>query len=432
MPTFPNYERYKDSGVEWVGSIPNNWSVKVTKYTCLINPSGDRAQKDEQVTFLPMEAVSTNGQYDVSRVDIRSSFPASLTEFRQGDVLLAKITPCFENGKGTILERLPTRKGIGSTEFHVFRIHNNQLFPKFLYYAIHNQAFRDYAEVFMEGSAGQKRVTTPFIANSKIPVPSLEEQKRIVEFLDRTTTEIDRAISQKQRLIELLQEQKAIVINQAVTKGLNPNVSMRDSGIRWLGQIPEHWEIWRSKRLFSPRKEYAQPDDIQLSATQAYGVIPQEEYEERVGRKVTKVFQHLEKRRHVEIGDFVISMRSFQGGLERAWSKGCIRSSYVVLEPSEKVNIDFFSYLFKSSSYISALQSTAIFIRDGQDLNFDNFCAVDLVLPPIEEQRAIAQIINETVTNATKAIEEIQKEIQLIQEFRQITISQAVTGKIKV
>ena len=217
MVGFPKYKSYKDSGVEWLGEIPSNWLVKAIKHTSLINPSGDRAQKDEQVTFLPMEAVLVNGQYDVFRVDIRNTFPASLTEFNQGDVLLAKITPCFENGKGAFLEELPTQKGIGSTEFHVFRVDKKQLTPKFLYYTIYNGAFRTYAQVFMEGTAGQKRITTPFISNTKIPVPSIEEQKRIVEFLDRKTAEIDQAIAQKQRLIELLQEQKAILINQAVT-----------------------------------------------------------------------------------------------------------------------------------------------------------------------------------------------------------------------
>ena len=262
--------------------------------------------------------------------------------------------------------------------------------------------------------------------------PELKEQKRIVEFLDRTTTDTDRAIAQKQRLIELLQEQKAILINQAVTKGLNPNVPMRYSGIAWIGEIPKHWEVWRSKCLFSQRKEFAQADDIQLSATQAYGVIPQEEYEDRVGRKVTKIFQNLEKRRHVEVGDFVISMRSFEGGLERAWAKGCIRSSYVVLKPSAQINIDFFSYVFKSQAYISALQSTANFIRDGQDLNFDNFCVVDLTLPPIEEQRAIAQILDTATADNAKIAEQTQKEINLLREFRQIVVANVVTGKIKV
>src|SRR5207302_9374331 len=123
---------------------------------------------------------------------------------------------------------------------------------------------------------------------------------------------------------------------------------------------------------FVPRIELARPDDVELSATQAYGVIPQVDFEQAVGRKVTRIFQHLEKRRHVEVDDFVISMRSFQGGLERAWASGCIRSSYVVLKPSPETQVGYFAHLFKSMDYIRALHATSNFIRDGQDLNFDN------------------------------------------------------------
>jgi len=205
-----------DSRINWIGEIPSNWILKAIKHISFVNPSGNRAQKEEQVTFLPMEAVLANGQYDVSRVDIRKAFPASLTEFNQGDVLLAKITPCFENGKSAFLEELPTQKGIGSTEFHVFRVDKKQLTPKFLYYAIYNEAFRTYAQAFMEGTAGQKRITTPFISNTKIPVPSIEEQNRIVKFIERQTSETDQAIAHEQRFIKLLQEQKTIFISQAI------------------------------------------------------------------------------------------------------------------------------------------------------------------------------------------------------------------------
>lgn len=112
---------------------------------------------------------------------------------------------------------------------------------------------------------------------------------------------------------------------------LKPYSEYKDSGLPWLGEVPAHWEIARSKRLFKQRKEFAQPEDQQLSATQAYGVIPQALYEQKTGYRVVKISMHLDKRKHVQADDFVISMRSFQGGLERAWAAGAIRSSYVVL-----------------------------------------------------------------------------------------------------
>lgn len=208
---------------------------------------------------------------------------------------------------------------------------------------------------------------------------------------------------------------------------LKPHAAYKYSGVPWLGQVPAHWRISRSKRLFSPRKDLAQPDDVQLSATQAYGVIPQAEYEEKVSRRVVKISMHLEKRRHVEKDDFVISMRSFQGGLERAWASGAIRSSYVVLKPEPTVDVGFFAYLFKSHDYIRALQSTADFIRDGQDLNFSNFCQVDLPLPPMDEQVAIGRFLDHANRRIDRFIRAKKKLVALLKEQKQAIIHRAVT-----
>lgn len=201
----------------------------------------------------------------------------------------------------------------------------------------------------------------------------------------------------------------------------------RDSGTQWLSKIPSHWKVTRSKFVFTQRTERARKDDIQLSATQAYGVIPQEEYEEKIGRKVTKIQFHLDKRKHVELDDFVISMRSFQGGLERAYATGCIRSSYVVLRPLITSNPGYYTYLFKSQRYIEALQTTASFIRDGQDLNFENFSKVDLLVPSYQEQTAIANFLNKKTAQIDAAIAIKEQQITLLKERKQIMIQQAVT-----
>jgi type I restriction enzyme S subunit len=214
-------------------------------------------------------------------------------------------------------------------------------------------------------------------------------------------------------------------------KGLFPPYpAVKDSGARWLGAIPTSWSVMRSKRLFVPRTELARPEDVQLSATQAYGVIPQVDFEQAVGRKVTRILQHLEKRRHVEVDDFVISMRSFQGGLERAWASGCIRSSYVVLRPAAPLVVGYYGYLFKSIGYIRALQSTASFIRDGQDLNFANFCEVDLPCPPLSDQTAIARFLGDADRRIRRYIRAKQKLIKLLEEQKQAVIRRAITRGI--
>ncbi len=201
----------------------------------------------------------------------------------------------------------------------------------------------------------------------------------------------------------------------------------KDSGLEWLGEVPYHWEISRSRRVFTQRKELARKDDQQLSATQAYGVIPQADYEERIGRHVVKISMHLEKRRHVEPDDFVISMRSFQGGLERAWARGAIRSSYTVLEPAIKVAPSYFAYLFKCPQYIGALQSTGNFIRDGQDLTYQNYILVDLPLPPLAEQERIGAFLDEKTAEIDRLIAKKQRQIELLDEQKAILINRAVT-----
>jgi len=197
--------------------------------------------------------------------------------------------------------------------------------------------------------------------------------------------------------------------------------------IPWLTRLPDRWQVIPSKRLFVHRKERAREGDIQLSATQAYGVIPQAEFERLVGRKVVRITHNLEKRAHVEPDDFVISMRSFQGGLERAWARGCIRSSYVVLEPTPQAHVGYFAHLFKCADYISALQATSDFIRDGQDLNFGNFSLVDLPLPPKEEQEKIARFLDRESFRIKKFIRNKRRLIELLREQKQNIINQAVT-----
>ncbi len=209
--------------------------------------------------------------------------------------------------------------------------------------------------------------------------------------------------------------------------GYSNYTATRESGEYWLGTVPRQWEVIQSRRLFAQRKEQVKAGDQQLSATQDYGVIPQKEFESLAGRKVVQLLLNLDKRKHVELNDFVISMRSFQGGLERAWSSGCIRSSYVILKPQPGVVPGFFGYLFKSTAYIQALQSTSNFIRDGQDLNFGNFTKVNLPVVPVLEQTQIAKFLDYETARIDALIEKQQQLIALLKEKRQAVISHAVT-----
>ncbi|MGF6427330.1 hypothetical protein [Bradyrhizobium elkanii] len=208
----------------------------------------------------------------------------------------------------------------------------------------------------------------------------------------------------------------------------SPYPKYKDSGVEWLGAIPEHWNVGQSRRLFALRNERAHFGDDQLTASQKHGVIPQKLFMEIEEQKVVQVVLNPEILKHVEPGDFVISMRSFQGGIEYSSYRGCISSAYVMLIPSPKVHGPFFKYLFKSQAYIQALQSTTNLVRDGQALRYNNFTKVDLPLVPIEEQIAIAAFLD----MATSKFMSLANLSRLIGSFGQLNEQGEIASLLKL
>lgn len=432
LTAMPKYETYKDSGVEWIGDIPAHWNIKKLKYISNVNNQTlpENTPADFSFDYVDIGSVTLENGIEKVETFLFSDAPSRARRLaKQGDTVVSTVRTYL---KAISYVDRKSSEYIYSTGFAVINPKDENS-SKYLTHFIKSDAFTNQVDDVAKGIS-YPAINSSELSNLLVVEPSTPEKNAIADFLDEKTAKIDDAIAIKERQIELLNERKQILIQQAVTQGLDPTVPMKNSGVAWIGKIPAHWEVRRSKFVFCQRKERARAGDVQLSATQAYGVIPQEQYEEMIGRKVVKISFHLEKRKHVEIDDFVISMRSFQGGLERAWASGCIRSSYVVLRPVNKDEIDagFFSYMLKLPTYINALQMTASFIRDGQDLNFDNFAQVDLFVPPIEEQQAIFSAIQSKVNKINKSIVLLMKQITKYQEYKTTLINSAVTGKIKV
>jgi len=210
--------KLKPSGVEWLGEIPEHWGVKKLKYVASVNYS-KRMQHNKElkdVVFLPMEKVSEEGYiYQEIRKYIHE-VTSGFTYFERGDVIVAKITPCFENGKGAILNNLETPYGYGSTEFHTLKANDNIL-PVYLYYITKSERFMKIGEAFMTGSAGQKRVPASFIENFYIGLPAIETQKQIIKYIEDETYKIKNTILIIEREIELMQEYRTALISEVVT-----------------------------------------------------------------------------------------------------------------------------------------------------------------------------------------------------------------------
>ncbi len=424
------YPAYKPSGVEWLGDVPAQWGVRPLKHWLEINQSvlPEDTNPDSVLEYLDVGSVGTGHLVSAPRrVPFRDAPSRARRVVRERDTLVSTVRTYLK-----AVWHANTAGLIASTGFAVLTPRSDTS-SRFVSYVCQSQPFTD---AVMANSVG---IAYPAIAETKleslaVAVPPPAEQAAIARFLDHATSRIDCYIRAKEKLIALLAERQRAAISEAVGGKTNvetgrPYPSYRDSGIGWLPEVPSHWETRRSKSVFRPREELARPNDVQLSATQAWGVIAQADFEERVGRKVVRISQHLDKRRHVETDDFVISMRSFQGGLERAWTAGCIRSSYVVLRATTEVSCDFFAFLFKSVGYINALRSTADFIRDGQDLNFDNFCRVDLPFPPVDEQQRIGSALNDQLAALSRGIDRSQEEIARLKEFRQRVVADVATGK---
>ena len=265
------------------------------------------------------------------------------------------------------------------------------------------------------------------LSNEKIPLPPLAEQKQIVRYLEDKTSKIDAYVSEKEKEILLLQELKQKTIADAVTKGLNPDVKTKDSGISWIGEIPEHWEIRKMKYCFSERSEKNHPKEPVLCATQSQGVIPQSMYKNRVV-VVNKGFEGLKL---VKVGDFVISLRSFEGGIEYAYYQGIISAAYTVLTPNNEC-ANYFKLLFKSNPFIQLLQTCVTGIREGQNINYQMLGRKYIPLPPLDEQRAIVAYIEEKCQKIDSLTTELQSEIDYLKEYKQRLIADCVTGQVNV
>jgi type I restriction enzyme S subunit len=205
------------------------------------------------------------------------------------------------------------------------------------------------------------------------------------------------------------------------------HAAMKDSGVAWLGKIPAHWDVVQSRRMFDERKEKARPGDVLLTASQKYGMIPQSEFMELEGRRVVEINKGANSLIHVEAGDFVISLRSFQGGLEFSRTAGSITFHYVPIHAVKGVHEPFFAHLFKSSTYIQALRATANLIRDGQDMRFSHFAQVPLPVVPMKEQVAIADHLDHETARIDNLTARKTRFIELLAEKRQALIIHVVT-----
>lgn len=447
------YPKYKPSGVEWLGDVPEHWEVKRGRFSVRVNPPSEILRKlpvETEVSFVPMEAVGVDGGLKLDQEKPISEVGAGYTEFQEQDIVVAKITPCFENGKAAIAQGLTNKAAYGTTELHVLRSRKD-MDHRFLFYVVLSDTFRKLGEAEMYGAGGQKRVPPEFCKDFRISIPPRPEQEAIADFLDDRTAKLDALIEKKRALIGKLKEKRSALISRTVTKGLppeavqaglNPKPKLKPSGNFWLGDIPEHWKMTRIKRITSVRGRIGfrgyTTDDLVNEEDGVLALGGSNLGDNGLIRLDKRTFLTWEKydespEIQIEIGDLVLGQRGTCGKvalIKDDITPATINPSLVILkQPS--VDARYLCYWilgrFVQSIFDSFLSATAVPMLSQQQIG-----NVDICHPPFAEQEAIANYLDRETANVDRMIQKVETAIEKLTEYRTALITAAVTGKIDV
>jgi type I restriction enzyme S subunit len=442
--SIPRYGVYKDSGLDWLGQVPAHWTIKRLRFVVELNPSkAELASIDRatEVSFLPMEAIGDDGSIRLERIRTIADVETGYTYFRDGDVTLAKITPCFENGKGALMEGLTAGIGFGTTELIVARPKASQILGALLNWIFRSPNFRAQGEASMYGAGGQKRVPDDFVRNLEWALPPLDEQTTIAAFLDRETAKIDALIAEQEKLIILLAEKRQATISHAVTKGLNPSAPMRDAGVEWLSQMPAHWSITRLKFVASVQTGIAKGKDTngKQTITVPYLRVANVQDGFLALNDVATIeieAEQLERYRLLpgdvlmnEGGDFD---KLGRGAIWQGEIADCIHQNHVFAVRPHGISSEWLNRV-TSSQYAQfyfmgrSKQSTNL-----ASISSTNIMELPILLPPPREQEAILQFIGSEITRLDSLKDQSRQAIRLLVERRSALIAAAVTGQIDV
>ena len=417
----------KDSGVQWLGSIPKEWSVGKVKHEFYATKTivGDNVNDYERL------ALTLNGVIKRSKDAGDGLQPEKFDGYQilKEHELVFKLIDLANVSTSRV--GLSPYTGIVSPAYIVLH-HRKDMNPRYGKYYFLSMWMN---EVF--NHIGGDGVRSALNAKDLLNIPylkvSLDEQQAIADYLDETCSRIDEIIAEAKASIDEYKNLREAVISNATTRGIKKNRSMKSSGVEWLLKIPADWNDLSPKVVFTQRKDRAIKGERQLTASQKHGIMYQDDYMKEEGVRIVTVEKDFNILKHVEPDDFVISMRSFQGGLEYSYLRGCISSAYVMLIPNHKyVYSEYYKWFFKSDKYINALQSTSDLIRDGQALRYANFVKLKLFDIPIEEQKEIADYLNKKVPKIDSLISEKESLINDLEAYKKSLIYEVVTGKRRV
>ncbi|TMC22187.1 MAG: restriction endonuclease subunit S [Chloroflexi bacterium] len=415
------YPAYKDSELPWLGKVPQHWETKRLKYVAPMSRV-KLAEQPADLPYLGLEHIEAKtGQVLLN--DLAEHVESAVSLFDKGNVLFSKLRPYLAK------VALAEFRGTCTTELLVFQP-GKLIDSKFLFYRLLSQDFIAFANSMTYG-AKMPRASSEQISNAVISFPALSEQKVITQLLDYKLCEIDDFIKTKQSLIDLLNEQKMVLTHNAITHGINAHVRLKPSGVRWLGEIPEHWEVKRARYYFREIDERsATGNEELLSVSHITGVTPRSE------KNVTMFLaESYEGYKMCQAGDLVINiMWAWMGALGVSAYSGIVSSSYGIYRQKQKFfHWRYLDYLLKLKPYVAEFTARSTGIHSSRlRMYTDDFFDIPIIRPPLAEQERIVCSIEQEHAPIDHAISVAAREIALVQEFRTALISHVITGKVDV
>ncbi|MCF7970480.1 MAG: restriction endonuclease subunit S [Methylococcaceae bacterium] len=432
------YAKYKDSGVEWLGEIPNHWmSTELKRYSVV--QGGYAFSSDSFIeagkAVIRIGDIKQDGSVSLESCKYIKSENAdqySQYQVNNGDLLMA-MTGATIGKVGRFKENEPALLNQRVGSFKCNRIYLNY---RFFWYVLNSSGYQEYIKITAFGGA-QPNISDSGMVGYQSAFPLENEQTKIAQFLDHETAKIDTLIEKQRRLIELLKEKRQAVISHAVTKGLNPNAPMKDSGVEWLGEVPEHWKLIKVSYV-GQILNGSTPDKNNLSYW-TDGTIPwlsssclNSDIINEPSSYITKNAYDSSSVELIPSGALLVGMVG--QGKTRGTSAilsidSCINQNMAAIIPNSKININFIFYIFQSM-----YQDLRELGRGGNQaaLNCEIIASVRIPLPSIEEQNKIVRFLENLLNKLELASHLGLEQIALLQERRTALISAAVTGKIDV
>ena len=418
------YARYKDSGISWIGEVPEHWlSCSLRKYLSFVS---DKGHPDEQLLSVTREqgVIIRNKE---SKEENHNFIPEDLSGYKlvkKGQFAINKM----KSWQGSYAVSEYT--GIVSPAYYICDLRFE--YKPFFNWAIRSKAYIPFFTMFSKGIRVDQWDLSP-IGLKSIPFfePPLPEQKAIAEYLNKKTAQINELVAAKQKQIELLKEYKQSIIANAVTGKLNKNCRIKDSGISWIGKIPEYWEKLPFCALFEQKSQCGHCDEELLSVYLDKGVI---RFSDGGEKRANATSEDLSKYQLVEVGDFVLNnQQAWRGSVGVSFFRGIVSPAYVILKMSEKLERNFANYLLRDRSMVAMYCICSKGVGSIQrNLVWNKLKRMPVFVPPLSEQKEIVAYIEKKVASIDSQIATIDNQIANLNEYRQSLISEVVTGKVKV